>query len=540
MGLDAIIISESGKEGSTGIIPERLLLDGKPCSIQVVLNYLKHGGRVVKPVDGDGMMSWWSAPKLNGIYLDSYLTKQGFNVRLINKYFKERDYFCDLLKQGPRAVIISSTFIRGKHSLREIADDIRNLAPDIFIIAGGSFVYLSYLVFRRSHEKGYISDSDKDDLLFFNTDEPSVDFYIASLLGEPILCEALKRIKQNRPLNDLPNSAQYIGNEYSFTARIDDIPNAGDMSVDWNILPDSIFKSGVIPLQTSKGCPYKCAFCNFTRDRRLMIIKPVDRLVHEMKDISGRGASYVWFVDDNFRHGRTDLNSVCRSFIDNGIDLKWMTMVRADTLKHVDAELLRESGCIEVQLGLESADPDILRNMNKKAGPELYRDVVREMLGAGINCSCYFIFGFPGETDETVLRTQEFIKDVEHPELEGTLSWSLFPFSLYPMSPIYEVEERKKYGLTGYLRDWKHSTMDSTRAMEHVRETFFELDNSCPTYRGDNLNILLNLTPHQRKSFLVSRHRLSKAALNRKIEKDEIIAFFSKALSNPSHPEAVS
>jgi anaerobic magnesium-protoporphyrin IX monomethyl ester cyclase len=293
-----------------------------------------------------------------------------------------------------------------------------------------------------------------------------------------------------------------------------------------------MFKSGVIPLQTSKGCPHKCAFCNFTRDRRLMLIKPVDRLVDELKDVSSRGARYVWFVDDNFRHGRTDLNSVCRSFIDNGIDIRWMTMVRADTLKHVDVELLRQSGCIEVQLGLESADPDILRNMNKKAGPELYRNVVQKMLGAGISCSCYFIFGFPGETDETALRTQEFIKDIEHPELEGTLSWSLFPFSLYPMSPIYEVEERKKYGLTGYLRDWKHSTMDSTRAMEHVRATFIELDNSCPVYRGDNLSILLNLTPHQRKSFLVSRHRLSKLALKRKIEKDEIIACFSKALSN--------
>ena len=86
--MDAIIISESGKEGSTGIIPERLLLDGNPCSIQVVLNYLEHHGHVVPPINGDGMMSWWSAPKLNGIYLYSYLTGHGFDVRLINKYLR--------------------------------------------------------------------------------------------------------------------------------------------------------------------------------------------------------------------------------------------------------------------------------------------------------------------------------------------------------------------------------------------------------------------------------------------------------------------
>jgi hypothetical protein len=108
------------------------------------------------------------------------------------------------------------------------------------------------------------------------------------------------------------------------------------------------------------------------------------------------------------------------------------------------------------------------------------------------------------------------------------------------MSPIFEVEERKKYGLTGYLREWEHKTMNSKRAMEHVSETFLELDNSCPVYRGDNLNILLNLTPRQRKNFLVTRHRLSKAALKSELEKEKIIESFSKALSNPSHSEAVS
>ncbi|MFH1350452.1 MAG: radical SAM protein [Pseudomonadota bacterium] len=531
MDLDAIIISETGKHGLTGIIPDRLEIDGRHGSIQLIKNYLEHQGKIVPPINGNGILSWWSAPKLNGLHLFNFLTQKGLRVRLINKYHQDREDFCELLKEGPRAVIISTTFIRSKDALREITDDIRSLAPDIFIIAGGSFVYLSYLMFKRSHEEGYLTQSAKDDLLFFNNEDPSVDFYIISLLGEPILYEALKRLLDNRSLDGIPNTGIFDGKEYIFSRQVDDIPNAETIPIDWGSLPDNIFRYGVVSLQGSRGCPHRCAFCNFVRDRRLLSVKPLSQLIDELKIISSRGVKYVWFVDDNFRLGSKDLNTVCKRFIDEGIGIRWMTMVRADTLKDIDMDLLSHSGCIEVQLGLESADPQILSNMNKRANPTLYREVVRNLLEVGINCSCYFIFGFPGETGETALRTREFIKSIEYPRLKGTLSWSLFPFSLYPMSPIFELEERKKYGLSGYLRDWRHNTMDSNRAMEHVRAGFFELDNSCAVYRGDNLDMLFNLTPFQRRSFLINRHRLTKLSLKRPIEKTDVMSSFSEVLS---------
>jgi len=530
LALDAIIIAESGKDVTEGIIPERLKLDGRSSSVQVVQNYLEHHGQVIPPVAGDGLVSWWSAPKLNGIHLFNYLTKQNFDVELINKYFVERDVFRDLLYQEPRAVVISSTFIRRKQALRDLTDDIRSLAPDIFIIVGGSFVYLSYLMLQRGHDKDYVTPQAKDDFLFFGNNEPSVDLYIVSLLGEQTLYHALKRIKQSRSVNDLPNSARLKGNEYIFSKRIDDISSARDTSIDWRSLPDSIFSSGVLPLQSSRGCPYKCAFCNFARDHRLMFKKPISQLVDELKALSSRGIRYIWFVDDNFRLGSSDLNTVCQRFVAEGIEIKWMTMVRADTMKDVDAELLRRSGCIEVQLGLESAHQQILRNMNKKADPNVYSQVVEKLLGAGINCSCYFIFGFPGETDETALHTRGFIASIEHPELKGTLSWTLIPFSLVPMSPIYEIEMRKKYELIGYRRDWKHRTMDSDRAKEHIKEAFSELENSCAIYRGDNLDALLALPPYNRKKFFICRQNLSKAALKGPIKRDQIVRSFTEAL----------
>jgi len=259
-----------------------------------------------------------------------------------------------------------------------------------------------------------------------------------------------------------------------------------------------------------------------------MFIKSLDRLVEELRAVSARGIRFVRFTDDNFRHGKGNLNTLSQRIIQENIPVKWMTMVRATALENVDFELLKESGCIEVLLGLESADPQILANMNKKANPRLYARVVKRLLAAGIDVSCYFLFGFPGETTETVQRTLDFIRHIEFPELPGTLSWALFPFSLAPLSPVYEPEIRQKFGLTGYMDQWQHRTMVSVDVTGHIKRVFNALEHSCPMYRNDNLEMLHDdLLPAERKRLFLARHRLSKQAINDNLSEAEIIeAFF--------------
>ena len=82
--------------------------------------------------------------------------------------------------------------------------------------------------------------------------------------------------------------------------------------------------------------------------------------------------------------------------------------------------------------------------MNKRASTELYEKVLHNTLAAGINCSCYLIFGFPGETEASAERTIAFMKQFDNASYDGTIAWSIFPFVLAPLSPIYEPEARKK------------------------------------------------------------------------------------------------
>ena len=95
------------------------------------------------------------------------------------------------------------------------------------------------------------------------------------------------------------------------------------------------------------------------------------------------------------------------------------------------------------------------------------------------------------------------------------------------MSPIYEMEMRQKYQLEGYMRHWKHITMDSQKALSILLKAFMEIENSGPIYRGDNLDTIFSLIPSKRKKFHATRHRLAKSALNGRIDASEIVKSFA-------------
>jgi len=529
--LDAIIIADSGSDSLSGTNPLKLKIEDRIADIQVVKNFLAHGGKIQAPIQGDRVASWSSAPRLNGIYLANYLISNNFSAELIDSFYSEKDRFHRLLANNPKAVIISTTFIPGKQSFAKLVSDIRDLAPDVPIIAGGPLLYMSYLMLQRSQEPDYDTHSAKNEFLFLEIkNEPAVDLYIISVRGERILRDVLDRIRNNKAYEDIPNSARLVGNTYSFSRRVDESSNLEGTPISWSDLPDAIYDSGVVPMQASTGCPYHCSFCNFTKDRRLTWIKPIDHLVAEMKAVKKRGARYVWFVDDNFRLGKGDLEAVCSRFIEENLELNWMTFIRASTLDNIDPKLLSRAGCIEVQLGLESADRQVLKNMSKEATPELYERVLKRLISEGINCSCYYIFGFPGETEDSAQRTRDFIKRFDSAQYDGSIYWSMFPFLLSPLSPIYEPQARQKFGLTGYLHKWQHATMNSDQARDQVLKTFLAIENSGPIYRGENQEFLRDLGPALRKKFESTRHQISKLALTGALEPAALYKTFKAVL----------
>ena len=107
----------------------------------------------------------------------------------------------------------------------------------------------------------------------------------------------------------------------------------------------------------------------------------------------------------------------------------------------------------------------------------------------------------------------------------------MFPFTLVPLSPVYEPAARRKYGISGYLHKWQHATMNSDQARDQLFKAFLEIENSGPIYRGDNQEIFQRLGPSMRKRFEAVRHKLSKTALGGGLEQEKILHAFRPILA---------
>jgi anaerobic magnesium-protoporphyrin IX monomethyl ester cyclase len=528
--IDAIVIAESESTTFSTSTPLRLQFHGRTAWIQTIHRLLETDDATASATAFIDRNNWSYAPKLNGIRLFSYLQSQGHTVALVDSYFTEKERFIKLLATGPRAVVISTTFICTKKALTQLVRDIRSLAPDVFIVVGGTFVYSSYLLLQRSVEPDYDSLSPRDDFLFLSTaDNPEVDLYIVDRGGEPILSEVLRRLAYGGDPFNLSNTCRLVGNQYVFSPR--NFLSPVDMSVNWSSVPDEVFRSGCLNVQASVGCPYKCEFCNFVKEQRHAKMKSLPDLITELREISTKGIKYVRFVDDNFRLGRHDLDQVCKEFIHNDLGIKWMSFLRASAIAQCDPELLRQAGCVEVNMGIESADPLVLQNMNKRTDPELYRSVLRRLLATGINCNCFFIIGFPGETTDSVKRTVDFINSIPKDTDEGLFCWSIYPFILAPLSPVYEPQRRAKYALDGYLGRWKHATMDSTRAYELTKNVYMTITGSSQIYSGDDMDMMLAMSAQRRRQFVNLRHELSKTAAQGMVDQAGVLKAFSEILA---------
>lgn len=200
-------------------------------------------------------------------------------------------------------------------------------------------------------------------------------------------------------------------------------------------------KNPYLTLVTSRGCPYRCAYCAksvFGPAFRAMSPARVVAQIRHM--IDAYHVKEIHFYDDDFTLDMKRAEQICDLLMRAGVDISWSCTTRVDL---VDENLLRKmkaSGCWLISYGVESADPDILKNIRK--GYTLDKvlgafDLTRRM---GIRTVAYLMAGLPGETPATLKQTIRFSKKLD-PDF---VSWGIT--ALYPGSSLYEEASRGKLG----------------------------------------------------------------------------------------------
>ncbi len=236
------------------------------------------------------------------------------------------------------------------------------------------------------------------------------------------------------------------------------------------------------PVQFGRGCPRNCEFCSI---RAFYgggtATRPVESVVEELRDC---GKRRVMFVDDNLFGDRAAFVSLLDAI--TPLRLRWTSQI--DIRVADDPALLervRRSGCESLVIGLESLEESNLRQMGKAWNRAAEYSVRLERIRkAGILVYGTFVFGYDGDTPETIARTLEFA-------LRERLYIANFnPLQPLPGTPLYQRCEREgrlvsdRWWLDPAYR-W-HEALIEPRGMtraeltdgcRHARETFHSLSN---------------------------------------------------------------
>jgi radical SAM superfamily enzyme YgiQ (UPF0313 family) len=196
----------------------------------------------------------------------------------------------------------------------------------------------------------------------------------------------------------------------------------------------------LIPIETSRGCPYGCEFCSVTGffgdSIRFRSNESVVNELLTLKQLEKRqkGKIAVFFVDDNLAINAKRTKSLLQQIIARNAQIPWVGQISINLLRDEElVSLIAQSGCKWIFVGLESIDSENLKSIRKGFNkPEEYSEILERLFRYGIYAITSFIFGMDGDRAGIAKRTVNMIR-----------SWppGLPVFGLltpYPATPLYE------------------------------------------------------------------------------------------------------
>ena len=163
-------------------------------------------------------------------------------------------------------------------------------------------------------------------------------------------------------------------------------------------------------VMTARGCPSHCAFCSTTIAGRRARWNSPAHVCDELEEIIGRGFQSVFFGDDTFSGDPNRAITICHEMQDRGIRTPWTSNMRAQDARPPVLEAMRDAGAYRVFIGFESIQKATLQLVKKGATPERMIEKAQLVKDAGLELHASFIVGPPGDTDETLAATLDYIR----------------------------------------------------------------------------------------------------------------------------------
>lgn len=336
-------------------------------------------------------------PHIGIASLAASLQVAGHEVEILDLYFSTPEEQQAFLSRSLGFIGISCTSFSFV-TCQQLARQIKKQNPELPVVAGGPHVSVA----RQEVLAG----------------TPEIDFGIFGE-GESALLALAEVLDGNRQpeaerLRQVPSLLFRDNGKVCLTKPA---PRLSDL----DILPFPSFEGfplqnySCYPLSTSRGCPYDCIYCASSAviGRRWYARSPQSLLAEIQAAQSRYGFDNFYVIDDSFNLDQERVKAFCRLLLNNRIGMSWGTCgFRADRSDPEMLALMRESGCSGVCVGIESANPKVLKKIGKGETIDQIREGIERIHASGLHITGMFMIGNPGDTYATVLESLEFARSL--------------------------------------------------------------------------------------------------------------------------------
>lgn len=373
--------------------------------------------------DNDSYIHWFP----QGLaYIAAVLKKEGYEVEIYNQdvhHYPEEQLTAYL--DNHDFDVIGVSIIAGYYQYKKLLDISMAIAksknrPEHYIIGGHG----------PSPEPEYFLKKTEADIAVIGE-------------GEETVVELLTALANHDSLHDINGIAYRDGKEVHINNRRDLIQDID--SIPWPAydlfpidhyrllrMPHAAHNDFVLPMLSGRGCTFSCNFCyrmdKGFRPRSAEII--IEEIQYLKKDF---GITYIAFSDELLMSSKQRTVEICEAFLKADLNIKWDCNGRLNYAAPEVLDIMKKSGCVFINYGIEAFDDEVLRKMNKALTTKQIERGIDATLKAGISPGLNMLFGHIGDNRDTLQAAVDFL--IKHDD--GAQMRTIRPVTPYPGSPLY-------------------------------------------------------------------------------------------------------
>jgi len=365
-------------------------------------------------------------PPLGVLYMAANIRKHGFSVSLIDAEgarLAQEEITARICELAPKILGITATTL-SIHKAGALAEAVKQCLPETCIVAGGP----------------HATALPMETLKQFK----AIDAVIIGE-GEHSILQLAQNVMAGRgPGEDIDGVAWRVGENLfhspcqGFLQDLDSLPMPA-----WDLLEGfpkdyrppfhSYRRLPVANIITSRGCPGACTFCDRSVSGRKVRYHSVDYVLKMIEHLATvYGIREFSIKDDMFITPKSRVLDFCRELKRRNLDITWSCNARVNSVNEELLRTMKDAGCWMISYGIESGSEQMLKKMMKGVTKEQIVKALTMSREHGIVSKGFFMIGIPGETEQSMRDTLDFLKSIPLDEMNVNF------FTPFPGSKLYE------------------------------------------------------------------------------------------------------